>query len=590
MMIKRFFVLFFAGAFIFLLLMLIRIGLSYSDAKEHIINESRHMIQTHKERFDLTVQHVKDEVLFLSKEKYARAIFDSKNTDGLSSQFLNYITNEKIYDQIRFLDISGKEIVRVNYNNGNPQIVSKDKLQNKAGRDYFHDLVSLEKDEFYISKLDLNIENGEIELPIKPTIRFATSVFDANNKKIGYIIVNYLADNFLNELKKQNPAFEEKTLFLNKDGNYIIGLKNDNEWEFVFKKESASSFASDFPISWSEIKESVSGHIENDEGVIEYLNICSDSNDCNSDLKLVVYLSQSKIYKLLIKFFIHAVPFYFIFLIFFGVVLVLFLKNSAKKENAEMALKKMNETLQEEIDRKIKKYQEQESLLIQQSKLAAMGEMIQNIAHQWRQPLNTLGLQAQDILEAYNYKELTKEYLENQVNSMMNTIYHMSKTIDNFKNFFRADKEKQEFLVTNTLKECLDIFDASLRHNNIEIEINEKFNPKINGYKNEYAQAVLNILANAKDALEKNNNKNKTITITIDKTPEGSSILSIEDNGGGIGEEYKDKVFEPYFTTKYKSNGTGIGLYMSKVIIEKHMHGSLEFTNINDGVRFDIVV
>ncbi|MDQ1339334.1 MAG: hypothetical protein QG567_486, partial [Campylobacterota bacterium] len=367
-------------------------------------------------------------------------------------------------------------------------------------------------------------------------------------------------------------------------------LDKEKEWDFVFKKEGVSNFSSDFPISWRELKDAASGYIENSEGVIEHLSICTNSNDCKNNLKLVVYLPQSKIYELLIKFFVHAIPFYLIFLIFFGVVLFLFLKNMSKKQEAEMALKKMNEALQEEIDKKIKKYKEQESLLIQQSKLAAMGEMIQNIAHQWRQPLNTLGLQAQDILEAYEFNELNKEYLQNQTDSMMNIISHMSKTIEDFKNFFKPDKEKQEFLVADTLKECLDIFYAALKYNNIDIKINNKFNPKINGYKNEYAQAVLNILANAKDALEKNNNKNKTITITIDKTPEGNSILSIEDNGGGIAEEYKDRVFEPYFTTKHKSNGTGIGLYMSKVIIEKHMHGSLEFANTKEGVRFDIVV
>lgn len=589
-MLKRFFVLFFASALIFLLLMLARIGLLYSDVKKQIISESKHMIQTHKERFDLIVTHIKNEVAFLSKEKYARAIFDSKNTDDLSNQFLNCIANEKTYDQIRFLNISGKEIVRVNYNNGNPEIVNKDKLQNKADRDYFHDLTSLEKDEFYISALDLNIENKEVELPIKPTIRFATSVFDASNKKIGYIIVNYLADNFLNELKKLTPAFEGKMLLLNKDGYYIIRSDKEEEWGFVFKKKGAPSFASDFPISWKELKDTASGYIENDEGVIEHLNLCTNSNDCKNDLKLISYLPQSKIYELLLKFFVHAIPFYFIFLAFFGVVLFLFLKNMTKKQNAEAELKKMNETLQEEIGKKIKKYKEQESLLIQQSKLAAMGEMIQNIAHQWRQPLNTLGLQTQDILEAYEFNELNKEYLQNQTNSMMNIINHMSKTIDNFKNFFKPDKEKQEFLVADTLKECLDIFYAALKHNNIDIKINNKFNPKINSYKNEYAQVVLNILANAKDVLEKNNNKNKTIAITIDKTPEDNSKLSIEDNGGGIPEEYKDKVFEPYFTTKHKSNGTGIGLYMSKMIIEKHMQGSLEFENTNSGVKFVIIV
>ncbi|MDQ1341081.1 MAG: hypothetical protein QG567_2239 [Campylobacterota bacterium] len=320
-MLKRFFILFFASTLIFSLFVFIRVGLLYSDAKKQIISESKHMIQTHKERFGLIVAHIKSEVAFLSKEKHTRAVFDSKNTDDLASQFLNYITNEKTYDQVRFLDINGKEIVRVNYNNGNPKIVSKDKLQNKANRDYFHDLINLKKDEFYISTLDLNIENGEVELPIKPTIRFATSVFDANNKKIGYIIVNYLADNFLNELKKPTPVLERKTLLLNKDGYYIIGLDKEKEWDFVFNKEAASNFASDFPVSWRELKDATSGYIENDEGVIEHLNICTNSNDCKNNLKLVVYLPQSKIIDMLVKFLTHAIPFYLIFLMFFGVVL-----------------------------------------------------------------------------------------------------------------------------------------------------------------------------------------------------------------------------------------------------------------------------
>jgi len=236
--------------------------------------------------------------------------------------------------------------------------------------------------------------------------------------------------------------------------------------------------------------------------------------------------------------------------------------------------------LEHKIDIAIKENLQKDKILQEQSKLAAMGEMIGAIAHQWRQPLNSLALNIQLLVEDYLDKKVDEKYLENFEEKQMEIIKFMSKTIDDFRNFFKIKKEKETFSAKKTIKEVLNLVNAQLKNNNITIEVKgDDF--EINGYKNEFQQVILNLINNAKDAiLEKNINDGK-ITIII----ENNKII-IEDNGIEISEKIANRIFEPYFTTK-DTNGTGIGLYMSKNIIEK-MDGKLYLNISNNKKQFII--
>ncbi len=249
----------------------------------------------------------------------------------------------------------------------------------------------------------------------------------------------------------------------------------------------------------------------------------------------------------------------------------------------------LNKSLEERIQIEIKKNMEKDQLLIQQSKMAEMGDMMSKIAHQWRQPLNTLSLAVQDIEEAFYHNELDEKYMKNFIDISMENIKFMSKTIDDFRNFFKLSKTKEIFKLKDAIEDILKIITAQLKDHKISIYLYGE-NYDVVGYPNEFKQVILNLANNAKDAILEKKIENGLIEIRINNLSEKFKEVSVQDNGGGIPKNIIDKIFEPYFTTKDGIKGTGIGLYMSKTIIEENMDGSLLVENYNNGARFRISI
>lgn len=245
------------------------------------------------------------------------------------------------------------------------------------------------------------------------------------------------------------------------------------------------------------------------------------------------------------------------------------LKNYEEKvrKNAN-ELESLNQSLEEKVKIEIEKNREKEQLLIQKSKLIALGEMISNIAHQWRQPLSELSSILMFIKFKFDLNALDSQTMDKKSKEATQVLEYMSHTIDDFRNFFMPKKDKEEFYLNKVINSIMTIVSSGLKNNNINVEINIDDNITLKTYLNEYQQVILNILKNAKDILIEKNIKNPLIKMEA-KIDETHIILTIEDNGGGVFVEPLNKIFEPYFTTKSKSDGTGIGLYMSKIIVEK---------------------
>ncbi|MCE5182442.1 MAG: PAS domain S-box protein [Betaproteobacteria bacterium] len=264
-----------------------------------------------------------------------------------------------------------------------------------------------------------------------------------------------------------------------------------------------------------------------------------------------------------------------------GGVLIAFIRDITERKRLEKELLHLNQTLEQQVKNGVARNMEQERLLIQQSRLAAMGEMIGNIAHQWRQPINALTLLLGNIKDAYEYNELDKKYLDSEVDKGQQMILSMSATIDDFRNFFKPNKEKQNFQPCDGIEDAIKLVSHSFKNCNIEIEFEKNDERcKVMGYPNEFAQVVLNALSNAKEAIVEKKIHGK-VHIRVEKETD-KAIVSIRDNAGGIPEEILPKVFDPYFTTKEK--GTGIGLYMSKTIMD-HMDGDIVIRNIAGGTE-----
>jgi len=236
----------------------------------------------------------------------------------------------------------------------------------------------------------------------------------------------------------------------------------------------------------------------------------------------------------------------------------------------------------------IESHREQDHLLIQQSRQAAVGEMINNIAHQWRQPLNVVGLLLEDLVDTHHDGGLDNGYLEESVQNAIGQIEYMSETISSFMNFFKPEKIRRVFDVSEVVDNSIGIVKQSFLNSGIMLQSSIATSYKIEGYPNELLQVLVNLYNNAKDAIEGRDQKGEVCIEAYNE--KGRVVIGIGDNGGGIPESLLEKIFDPYFTTKNKTQGTGIGLYMSKKIIEDSMEGHLEVCNKKGGAYFTITL
>ena len=233
--------------------------------------------------------------------------------------------------------------------------------------------------------------------------------------------------------------------------------------------------------------------------------------------------------------------------------------------------------------------QEKDRFLFQQSRLAAMGEMIGNIAHQWRQPLNELGITVYQMKKLFLVNDKKDDFLQSYEHSK-DVIKRMSSTIEDFRNFFSPNKQKESFLLKDAIDELLRMMQGTIQRHALHVEVENRKDAYIYGYFNEFNQVMLNLINNSKDAFNQRKIENREIKIVLDNDNGQNAVVYYSDNAKGIDENIIDKIFDPYFTTKHSSEGTGLGLYMSEMIIQKSMNGSIKAYNNKNGAVFEIKI
>jgi len=258
-------------------------------------------------------------------------------------------------------------------------------------------------------------------------------------------------------------------------------------------------------------------------------------------------------------------------------------------KNSQENLKNINNTLSQKIQIEVEKNRIKDQQMYHQKKHAQMGEIISMIAHQWRQPLNAITLTTNNLLFKCMMGNFDSNEFQNELSLIDDYSQHLSKTIDDFRDFFKNNKSKVMIRFVDIVTSTLNIIRSTLEKKDIEIITDFNCNIEFETYANEVKQVVLNIIKNAEDALVENEVKSPKITIQIlcDNNCK-KQILLIKDNAGGIKEDIKNKIFEPYFSTKKGKDGTGLGLYMSKIIIEEHCNGNLSVKNDQEGAVFRI--
>lgn len=260
-------------------------------------------------------------------------------------------------------------------------------------------------------------------------------------------------------------------------------------------------------------------------------------------------------------------------------ILVLFTEVTDRKD--------VEQKLEQRIAVELKKNREKDEMMNQQAKLATMGEMIGNIAHQWRQPLNILALVFQDIYIKFQLNALDADQMEKNYEKVNNLLQYMSQTIDDFRTFFKSEEGDAAFDVGTAVNAVFDLVGTRFSSSNTECIIDVKSNAMVMGTENGFKQVVINLLNNAQEAILSEKPEHGLINVSIEKDKE-MVVVTVADNGGGVPDKIINQIFEPYFTTKHQTQGTGLGLYMSKKIIEHHMVGKLEVKNSSEGAVFKI--
>ncbi|MGA1933446.1 ABC transporter substrate-binding protein [Arcobacter sp. YIC-464] len=304
------------------------------------------------------------------------------------------------------------------------------------------------------------------------------------------------------------------------------------------------------------------------------------------DEEKVEKLSNKWVYIQYEKEFDYSLLFKIVLVIAILIALLLYRQNLLKKLNEKLnkkveektqELQKINETLEQRIKEEVEENLKKDRLLARQSKMAAMGEMLENIAHQWRQPLSVISTGASGIKVKKEVNDLDDKFFFDTLDCIINSSNYLSHTIDDFRYFFKPQDEKVLFDIADTLEKTINLLNSKFEQEKISV-IRSLENVEILGHETEFIQVFINILNNAKDALVSNIEENRVIFVEVKKR-KNKTVVKIRDNAGGIKPKIMDKIFEPYFTTKHNSTGTGIGLYMCDQIISKYMNGLIDVTN-----------
>ncbi len=251
--------------------------------------------------------------------------------------------------------------------------------------------------------------------------------------------------------------------------------------------------------------------------------------------------------------------------------------------------KDLNNTLKTRLEKALFKERHKDKIMMQQSRFAALGEMIEQIAHQWRQPLNNLALIHQDLYFKFQLQRFDPQAYEQAHERINENLQYMSKTIDDFRSFYKDRSEAETYLLKDLIHSALSLSESMLKYAKVEVKVISEEDCYVHNIKNELLQVLMNVIKNAHDALVQERQEKRKITISI-FTHERKVRVSIEDNAGGVAEDIIDKIFNPYFTTKTDTHGTGIGLYMSKSIMQEHLHGDIWVENTQDGALFTLEV
>ncbi len=481
--------------------------------------------------------------------------------------FFTIIEENKDFMQLRYIDEFGDEKLRFDRKVIGSVAYKIAHLQNKKNRYYFKETKKLKQNEIFVSKIDFNIENGKVQEPKIPVVRISTPIYRLDEFK-GILIANIFIDDFIaqftNSLVFDISLIDEQNNIIYQHDKYITNKAFSTPIKHI-KNESMIDDGNRY------VKKLMMYNL--------VVYICLDKNSKIKQQMLENYIYMTTII-LLITFMLAFLYMYIVSKPVNNIFKIVI-------DKSNQLYKQANE-LKQRVDEEILKNKTKDTMIEHQAKMTELGDMISNIAHQWRHPITRISLVLQNLKLFKKQNILDDERFENSLMIAQEQIEFMSSTIDNFREFYRSNHDKINFSIKQSFIKILNIIDAEIKNKGILVNIKDNKNINIYGSQNLFMQAILTIVINSKDAFVENSTKNPKIEITINQK-EDKVIIKIRDNAGGINEKIAKKIFEPYFSTK-GTKGTGVGLYLSKRIFQDSFNGSIEFANIQYGSCFTIII
>ncbi len=555
---------------------------------ERVGRETRELLNVAlgKTAIENNLQSVTSDLMFLAKRYELLGVLENGNRElraTVAREFLTFSEQKRVYDQIRLLDPSGREIVRVNYNKGNPAIVPDEQLQNKAGRYYFKITWSMARDQVYISPLDLNIEHGRIEQPRKPMIRLATPVFDRTKHKLGVLVLNYLGDTLIDDFNTAAANISDHVMLLNSDGFWLSSVQSDDEWGFMYG--NGRTFGKAHPGAWSRIQAEESGQFRDEDGMFSFTTVYPLRSAAgfhrmpakapvvdNYYWKAVSQVSPQLLAAARNEFFRRHLLLYAGMLVLLAFASILLARAGVRNRQAtlqveiEQRFRERLEAMVEQRTRELKDAQIEKGRVIEQliqaEKMAAIGTMASGIGHEINNPLYAILTKAEAIRDG-GHVSRSRSYSEDIVQYAKD----IAKIVKDFSGYARPGSEHDLEVVdvNDELSEAVSMAKQSLVSEHIEIRKDLDPVPGILGKSEEIRQAFFNVIRNGIQATNGKGSMEVTSRVHNDEVS-----IRIHDTGPGISKEDKSRIFDPFFTTKGPDEGEGLGLYIVRQIVRKY--------------------
>lgn len=478
----------------------------------------------------------------------------------IESKFLMILQTQPEFFQVRLLDAEGMERLRAERTADFPagHLTPPSRLADKSHRYYFTDMARQPENRTWISYLDLNIEHGRIQTPYQPTLRIGRSLYE-NERFAGIVIINLDLHFFLDQVV--HSSLFEPTI-LDQDGEIIVHPDAAYRWSRMLGH--GYNVRKVFPNIPAALFEFERTHSQDYAFFAERLFVNQSVGETLWLLFATKHDVENYAWSIL-----KAIVLVNLLLIPFHILTANIVSRSYRRLEREQKIQK--------------------ELLVQKSKLASIGEMISFIAHQWRQPLNAMAsslMRARTDLQFDRFDQI--RFLQ-MLDQQEQRLEYLSQTIEKFRQFYTPANEQTNFTFNEAIRLVLELVGPSIREQSIELNLKLTENEAIRGNKNEFTQVLLNLINNACDILEERRVEQGKVTVRSYR--QGDRLcLDVSDNGGGIDTKPIEKVFAPYYTTRSESLGTGIGLYISRLIIEQHFNGTLKARNGPGGAVFTLCI